>query len=88
VECRLVFCSPSRKLKIVDIPNVLAYGNSYEHYFMKKRDGHKLCPESCAKSSSNSFSCTISEIKNTSLSQRTSLWEVVRAQFCEKMRRS
>ncbi|RWW39698.1 hypothetical protein BHE74_00054944 [Ensete ventricosum] len=33
------------------------------------------------------FSCTVWEIQNTGHSQRISPWEVVRARFCEKMRR-
>ncbi|RWV86862.1 hypothetical protein BHE74_00044511 [Ensete ventricosum] len=28
------------------IPNVLAYGKSYEHSFAKKHDGHKLYAKS------------------------------------------
>ncbi|RWV83863.1 hypothetical protein BHE74_00024453 [Ensete ventricosum] len=32
------------------------------------------------------FSCTVSEFQNTGHSQCISLWEVVQAQFCEKMR--
>ncbi|RWW00997.1 hypothetical protein GW17_00035997, partial [Ensete ventricosum] len=40
---RSVFHSPSRKLKILAIPNILKHGKSYEHGFVKKRDGHKLC---------------------------------------------
>ncbi|RWV82734.1 hypothetical protein GW17_00055743, partial [Ensete ventricosum] len=47
VEFRLVFRAPSRKFKILAIPDVLAHGKSYEHGFMKKCDGHKLCAESC-----------------------------------------
>ncbi|RWW54094.1 hypothetical protein BHE74_00039346 [Ensete ventricosum] len=34
------------------------------------------------------FSCTISKIQNTGNSQRISPWEVVRARFHEKIRRS
>ncbi|RRT33214.1 hypothetical protein B296_00042738, partial [Ensete ventricosum] len=41
IEFRSIFCAPSRKFKILAIPNVLAYGKSYAHGFMKKRDGHK-----------------------------------------------
>ncbi|RWW45532.1 hypothetical protein BHE74_00048621, partial [Ensete ventricosum] len=40
---RSVFCAPSRKFKILAIPNVLALGNSDEHGFIEKRDGHNLC---------------------------------------------
>ncbi|RWV78522.1 hypothetical protein GW17_00060509, partial [Ensete ventricosum] len=43
VEFRSVFRAPSRKFKILAIPNILAHGKSYEHGFMKKCDGHKLC---------------------------------------------
>ncbi|RZS27489.1 hypothetical protein BHM03_00060967 [Ensete ventricosum] len=45
VEFRLVLRAPSRKFKILAIHNVLAHGKSYEHGFMKKHDGHKLCAE-------------------------------------------
>ncbi|RRT85549.1 hypothetical protein B296_00005495, partial [Ensete ventricosum] len=51
VEFRSVFHAPSRKFKILAIPNVLANRKSCEHGFMKKRDGHKLC----TKSSFNRF---------------------------------
>ncbi|RRT36923.1 hypothetical protein B296_00042953, partial [Ensete ventricosum] len=43
---RSVFHAPSQKFKILAIPNVLAHGKSYEHGFVKKHDGHKLCPKS------------------------------------------
>ncbi|RWW66995.1 hypothetical protein BHE74_00025591 [Ensete ventricosum] len=46
-----MFRAPSRKFKILVIPNVLGHGNSYENGFAKKRYGHKLC----AKSSFNRF---------------------------------
>ncbi|RRT31516.1 hypothetical protein B296_00057850, partial [Ensete ventricosum] len=46
VEFRSVFRAPSRKFKIPANPNVLTPGKSYEHGFMKKCDGHKLCTES------------------------------------------
>ncbi|RWV94649.1 hypothetical protein BHE74_00003354, partial [Ensete ventricosum] len=45
-EFRSVFHAPSRNFKILAIPNVLAHGKSYEHGFVKKRDGHKLCAKS------------------------------------------
>ncbi|RRT31325.1 hypothetical protein B296_00057502, partial [Ensete ventricosum] len=41
VEFRSVFRGPSRKFKILAIPDVLAHGKSYKHAFMKKCDGHK-----------------------------------------------
>ncbi|RZS23069.1 hypothetical protein BHM03_00055921 [Ensete ventricosum] len=37
-----VFCAPSRKFKILAIPDVLAHGKSYEQGFAKKLDGHNL----------------------------------------------
>ncbi|RWV96361.1 hypothetical protein GW17_00040935 [Ensete ventricosum] len=51
VKFQSIFCAPSRKFKILAIPNVLASGKSYEHGFAKKRDGHKLCSKSHVKSS-------------------------------------
>ncbi|RWW61839.1 hypothetical protein BHE74_00031080, partial [Ensete ventricosum] len=54
-EFRSVFCSPSRKLKILAIPNVLVHGKSYKHGFLKKRDGYKLCAKSCVMSSFDWF---------------------------------
>ncbi|RRT37828.1 hypothetical protein B296_00022625 [Ensete ventricosum] len=41
-----MFRAPTQKLKILAIPNILAYGKSNEHGLMKKRDGHKLCIKS------------------------------------------
>ncbi|RRT59935.1 hypothetical protein BHE74_00044114, partial [Ensete ventricosum] len=61
VEFRSIFRAPSQNFKIINIPNVLAHGKSYEHGFMKKRDDHKLYAQSCAKASFNHFSCTILE---------------------------
>ncbi|RWW37636.1 hypothetical protein BHE74_00057219 [Ensete ventricosum] len=55
VEFRSIFHAPSRIFKILAIPDVLARGKSYEHGFMKKRDGHKLCAKSHAESSFNRF---------------------------------
>ncbi|RWW39514.1 hypothetical protein BHE74_00055163 [Ensete ventricosum] len=51
VEFRSVFRAPSRKFKILAIPNVLTHGKLYERGFMKKHDDHKLCVKSHAKSS-------------------------------------
>ncbi|RZS12126.1 hypothetical protein BHM03_00043520 [Ensete ventricosum] len=48
VEFRSVFHATSWKFKILAIPDVLAHGKSYEHGFMKKRNGHKLCTKSRA----------------------------------------
>ncbi|RZS16110.1 hypothetical protein BHM03_00048050, partial [Ensete ventricosum] len=55
VEFRSIFRAPSQKFKILAIPNVLAYGKSYEHDFMKKHDGHKLCVTLRVKSSFDRF---------------------------------
>ncbi|RRT49719.1 hypothetical protein B296_00047913, partial [Ensete ventricosum] len=46
-----VFRAPSPNFKILAIPNVLVLGKLYEHGFVKKYDGHKLC----AKSSFDQF---------------------------------
>ncbi|RWW82066.1 hypothetical protein BHE74_00009482, partial [Ensete ventricosum] len=51
VQFRLIFRAPSRKFKILAIPNVLAHRKSYEHGFTKKCNGHILC----AKSSFDTF---------------------------------
>ncbi|RZS21599.1 hypothetical protein BHM03_00054253, partial [Ensete ventricosum] len=45
-EFRSVFRAPSQKFKILAIPDVLAHDKSYEHGFVKKHDGHKLCTKS------------------------------------------
>ncbi|RWV83528.1 hypothetical protein GW17_00054855 [Ensete ventricosum] len=50
-----IFRTPSRNLKVIDIPNILAHGKSYGHGFTKKHDGHKLCKETRAKSSFDQF---------------------------------
>ncbi|RZS15051.1 hypothetical protein BHM03_00046827, partial [Ensete ventricosum] len=54
-EFRSIFHAPSRKFKILAIPDVLTHWKSYEHGFTKKRDGHKLCMKSHADSSFNRF---------------------------------
>ncbi|RRT73274.1 hypothetical protein B296_00026752, partial [Ensete ventricosum] len=54
-EFRSVFRAPSQKFKILAIPNVLAHGKSYEHGFMKKYEGHKLCAKLRTKSSFDRF---------------------------------
>ncbi|RWW42686.1 hypothetical protein BHE74_00051739 [Ensete ventricosum] len=46
VEFRSIFRAPSRKFKILAIPNVLAHRKSYEHGFTKKFDDHKLFTKS------------------------------------------
>ncbi|RWW40791.1 hypothetical protein BHE74_00053770, partial [Ensete ventricosum] len=55
VEFRSIFRAPSRKFKIMAIPDVLAHGKSYEHGFMKKCNGHKLCAKSCSEWSYDRF---------------------------------
>ncbi|RWV92865.1 hypothetical protein GW17_00044719 [Ensete ventricosum] len=47
VKVRSIFHAPCQKFKILVIPNVLALGKSYEHSFMKKYDGYKLCAKLC-----------------------------------------
>ncbi|RRT70601.1 hypothetical protein B296_00014090, partial [Ensete ventricosum] len=54
-EIRSVFRAPSRKIKILAIPNVFAHGKSYEHGFVKKHDDHKVCSKFCAKTSFDRF---------------------------------
>ncbi|RRT31333.1 hypothetical protein B296_00056936, partial [Ensete ventricosum] len=84
VEFRSIFHALYRKFKILTIHNILAYGKSYEHGFMKKRDSHKLCTES----SFDRFFVHRLRIQNTGHSRRISPWEVVQARFRKKMRRS
>ncbi|RRT73273.1 hypothetical protein B296_00026753 [Ensete ventricosum] len=50
VEFRSVFRSPSRKLKMLAIPNILVHGKSYEYGFAKKHDVHKHCAKSQVES--------------------------------------
>ncbi|RZR83097.1 hypothetical protein BHM03_00009638 [Ensete ventricosum] len=79
LEFRSIFQAPSHNFKILTIPIMLAYGKSYKHRFVKKRDGHKHCIKS-------SFdSCNVLKFQNTSHSQRIIPWEVVQAWFHEKM---
>ncbi|RRT51582.1 hypothetical protein B296_00048525 [Ensete ventricosum] len=54
VACRSVFHAPSRKFKILAIPDV-SHGKSYEHGFMKKHGGHKLCVKSRSECSFHRF---------------------------------
>ncbi|RZS25215.1 hypothetical protein BHM03_00058388, partial [Ensete ventricosum] len=81
VDFQSVFRAPSRKFKILDIPNVLAHGKLYKHSFMIKCDGHKLCTKSCAKSCFDRF--FMHRLRNSKYwpFQRFSPWEVVRAWF-------
>ncbi|RRT45881.1 hypothetical protein B296_00009921, partial [Ensete ventricosum] len=50
-----VFCAPSQNFKILAIHNVFRHWKSYEHDFVKKYDGHKLCVMSWRKSSYDRF---------------------------------
>ncbi|RWV76787.1 hypothetical protein GW17_00062493, partial [Ensete ventricosum] len=52
---RSIFCAPSQKFKILAIPDILAHGKSYEHGFVKKCDGHKLCAKLRVESSFDRF---------------------------------
>ncbi|RRT59997.1 hypothetical protein B296_00004020, partial [Ensete ventricosum] len=78
VEFQSVLYALSQNFKILVIPNVLTHGNSYEHDFAKKHDGHKHHAKSHAKSSFNQFFMYCLRIF-TSYSQRISPWEFVRA---------
>ncbi|RWW56489.1 hypothetical protein BHE74_00036785, partial [Ensete ventricosum] len=89
VEFRSIFRAPSQKFKILAIPNLLAHGKSYLHGFVKKNVMVINFAQCRARSRvSIGCSCTISEIQNTGRSQRISPWEVIRARFHEKTRRS
>ncbi|RRT64624.1 hypothetical protein B296_00012724 [Ensete ventricosum] len=55
VEFRSIFRAPSRKFKILAIPNILAYGKLYEHGFAKKHGDHKIYAYMHAKSSFDRF---------------------------------
>ncbi|RRT40363.1 hypothetical protein B296_00030006 [Ensete ventricosum] len=55
VEFRSIFHAPSRKLKMLVIPNVLAHGKSYKHGFVTKRDSHKHCAKLLSNSSFDRF---------------------------------
>ncbi|RRT66059.1 hypothetical protein B296_00017231 [Ensete ventricosum] len=46
VEFQSIFCLSTREFKILAIPNVLALTKSYEHGYVKKCDGYKLCTKS------------------------------------------
>ncbi|RWW35631.1 hypothetical protein BHE74_00059413, partial [Ensete ventricosum] len=43
VEFRSIFRTPSKKFKILAIPDALAHRKSYEHGFMKKCDSPRHC---------------------------------------------
>ncbi|RRT38754.1 hypothetical protein B296_00039528, partial [Ensete ventricosum] len=55
VKFRSVIRAPSQKFKILAIQNVSDHGKLYEHGFVKKHDGHKLCIKSRAMSSFDRF---------------------------------
>ncbi|RRT38230.1 hypothetical protein B296_00042778, partial [Ensete ventricosum] len=85
VEFRSIFCAPSQKFEILPISNVLSHGKSYEHGFMKKRDGHKLCAKSRSEWGFNQF--FVYHLGNSKFghSRCISPLEVVQARFREKM---
>ncbi|RWW38514.1 hypothetical protein BHE74_00056244, partial [Ensete ventricosum] len=64
VEFRSVFYAPSRKFKILAIPNVIAHEKSYEDGFTNKLDGHILCARSRVESSfDRAFVCQLGNSK-------------------------
>ncbi|RRT39689.1 hypothetical protein B296_00044699 [Ensete ventricosum] len=84
VVFRSVFRTPSPKFKMLAIPNVLAHGMSYKHGFVKKRDSHKVCTKSRAKSSFDKF--FVHHLENSKYWPFAMIGplEVVRARFPEK----
>ncbi|RZS23068.1 hypothetical protein BHM03_00055920, partial [Ensete ventricosum] len=70
------------------IPNVLADGKSCENGFAKNATVINFVQSRTRSRVSIGFSCTVSEIQNTSHSHCISPWEVERAWFHEKMRLS
>ncbi|RZS29166.1 hypothetical protein BHM03_00062862, partial [Ensete ventricosum] len=63
VKFRSVFRAPSRKFKILAIPDALAHGKSYEHGLAKKLDSHILCANHVQSRVSINFSCIIPKFK-------------------------
>ncbi|RRT31298.1 hypothetical protein B296_00058116, partial [Ensete ventricosum] len=55
------FRAPSQKFKVLAIPDILALGKLYEHYFLKNETVINFARSRV----SIGFSCTISEIQNT-----------------------
>ncbi|RWW37303.1 hypothetical protein BHE74_00057603, partial [Ensete ventricosum] len=55
VKFQSIFRELSRNFKILVIPDVLAHRKSYEHDFVKKCIGHKLCTKSHTKLSFDHF---------------------------------
>uniref|UniRef100_A0A804HXF2 Uncharacterized protein n=1 Tax=Musa acuminata subsp. malaccensis TaxID=214687 RepID=A0A804HXF2_MUSAM len=45
-KVRSVFCAPSKKFKILTIPNIFASVKSYKLGFVKKRGSHEFCAKS------------------------------------------
>ncbi|RWW75703.1 hypothetical protein BHE74_00016249 [Ensete ventricosum] len=78
VEFRSIFRAPSRKLKILAIPIVIAHGKSYEHSFVKKCVVIKFAQISIG------FSCTVTKIQNTGNSQHTSQGKLYEHGFTKK----
>ncbi|RWV93719.1 hypothetical protein GW17_00043801, partial [Ensete ventricosum] len=50
VSFRSIFHAPSRNFKILAIPSILTHEKLYVHGLTKKRDAHKFCTKSHAKS--------------------------------------
>ncbi|RWV94954.1 hypothetical protein GW17_00042466 [Ensete ventricosum] len=73
VEFRSIFRAPSRKFKILAIPNVLVHGKSYKHGFVKKILCHKLYAKTRAKWSFDRFFLHLLRISNTGHSKCISL---------------
>ncbi|RRT38752.1 hypothetical protein B296_00039517, partial [Ensete ventricosum] len=85
VEFRSGFRAPSRKFKILAIPNVVAHGKSNEQGFMKKHNVHKLCAMSHGKSSFDRV--FVHYLRNSKCWPFPKFpWEVERARFHEKTR--
>ncbi|RZS26861.1 hypothetical protein BHM03_00060263, partial [Ensete ventricosum] len=88
VKFQSVFRAPSRKFKILAFHDVLAHGKSYEHGFMKKCDGQKLCTKCHSEWSFDWF--FMHRFRNSKYwsSRRISPLEVVRERFRKKTRQS
>ncbi|RWW42684.1 hypothetical protein BHE74_00051742, partial [Ensete ventricosum] len=71
-EFRSVFRAPSRKFRILAIPNVFAHEKSYKHGSAKKYDGINIMQSRARSGGSIDFSCTVLEIQNTGHSKRIS----------------
>ncbi|CAL9765455.1 unnamed protein product, partial [Musa acuminata subsp. burmannicoides] len=63
IEVQLIFCAPSRKFKILTIPNILAPWKLFKLSFSKKYDGYKVY----VKSRFDQFFCTVQSVLCTDL---------------------